>query len=63
LNIEGASPQFSTSWLSAAEVSVVKSLVPPEVRSQEAAELFDQTAHVGYEQLMIEIQRLRSVLN
>lgn len=62
LNIEGPGAQSSTAWLSAAEVSIVKSLVPPSVRDRETDASLDSLSTVGYEQLMEEIRRLRALL-
>lgn len=62
LNIEGSATQFSTSWLSAAEASVVKSLVPPKIRNEEIEASQDSLRPLSYEQLVDEVQRLRAVL-
>jgi hypothetical protein len=62
LNIEGPEAHSSTAWLSAAEVSIVKSLVPPSVRDREAEASLNSLSTVGYEQLMEEIRRLRALL-
>lgn len=61
-NIDGYATQFSTSWLSAAEASVVKSLVPAKARSEEMEASMDTLRPQSYEQLMAEVQRLRAVL-
>ena len=62
LNIEGADTQFSTSWLSAAEASIVRSLVPPQARSAEMDASLESMRPLSYEQLMEEVLRLRGVL-
>jgi hypothetical protein len=62
LNVEGVAMQSSTAWLSAAEVSIVKSLVPPSVRNRETDASLDAMNSLSYEQLMEEIRRLRALL-
>lgn len=62
LNIESPAGQSSTSWLSAAESHIVKSLVPPKGGEEGADASTDSLRTVGYAQLMDEVRRLRSVL-
>lgn len=62
LNVEGDATHSLTAWLSAAEVCIVKSLVPPSVRSRETDASLDATNSMSYEQMMGEIQRLRALL-
>lgn len=62
LNMDGVDTQSSTAWLSAAEVSIVKSLVPPSVRNQETEASLDAMNSMSYEQMMEEIRRLRALL-
>ncbi|HEY1181324.1 MAG TPA: hypothetical protein VN066_03580 [Rhodocyclaceae bacterium] len=62
MNIGSADTHFSTSWLSAAEVSIVKSLVPHDKLDDDNEAHASQLKHVSYEQLMGEIQSLRDLL-
>lgn len=61
-NIEGSETRFSTSWLSAAEASIVRSLLPPQARSAEMEASLESMRLPSYEQLIAEVVRLRGVL-
>lgn len=62
MNIGSAETHFSTSWLSAAEVSIVKSLVPHDKLDGDTDSHTSQLKQVSYDQLMSEIQSLRDLL-